>query len=88
MEAEIKKRLKWVRLYETCQDAGLVCLRCGISRPTLRKWLRRYTEQGVAGLIGHSRRPHSMPNRRVAEAQRNSIFDVTRSRIWRTAYSK
>jgi hypothetical protein len=29
-------RLGWVRLYEQVGHAGLVCRRCGISRPTLR----------------------------------------------------
>jgi transposase-like protein len=38
----VKTRLGWVRLYEQLGDFGLVCRRCGISRPTLRKWWRRY----------------------------------------------
>jgi transposase-like protein len=37
-----KARLAWVELYAKTGDAGLVCRRCGISRPTLRKWWRRY----------------------------------------------
>lgn len=32
-----KARLGWVELYAQTGDAGLVCQRCGISRPTLRK---------------------------------------------------
>ncbi len=28
-------------MYEECGDAGLVCRRCGISRPTLLKWAKR-----------------------------------------------
>lgn len=35
---QIQQRLQWVKLYETSGDARLVCRRCGISRPTLRKW--------------------------------------------------
>ena len=34
---EAKARLGWVKLYQQTGDAGLVCRRCGISRPTLRK---------------------------------------------------
>ena len=45
-----KARLQWVKLYEEIKDAGIVCRRCGISRPTLRKWLKRYAEKGLAGL--------------------------------------
>ena len=38
-------------------DAGLVCRRCGISRPTLREWWRRYQAEGIVGLEERSRRP-------------------------------
>lgn len=47
MNREIRQRLKWIKLYEETKNAGLVCRRCGISRPTLRKWLSRYKEQGL-----------------------------------------
>jgi len=42
MNREIRQRLKWIKLYEETKNAGLVCRSCGISRPTLRKWLSRY----------------------------------------------
>jgi hypothetical protein len=38
MNPEVKKRLKWIKVYEKTKNAGMTCLRCGISRPTLRKW--------------------------------------------------
>lgn len=65
MDKEIKKRLAWIKLYEETQNAGLVCRRSGISRPTLRKWLRRYHESGLEGLQEVSRRPHSSPNTKI-----------------------
>jgi transposase-like protein len=40
-------RLGWVQLYEQLGHAGVVCRRCGISRPTLRKWWRRYQAEGA-----------------------------------------
>lgn len=44
-------RLAWVRLYEQDRhSAGRRGLRCGISRPTLRKWWRRYQSRGVEDL--------------------------------------
>ena len=61
MKQEEKQRLGWVKLYEQTLDAGLTCRRCGISRPTLRKWWRRYQAQGGTGLQSVSRRPHSSP---------------------------
>ena len=42
MDDEIKTRFRWVALYLETKDAGLVCRKCGISRPTLRQWARRY----------------------------------------------
>jgi len=47
MSREVKQRLAWVQLYEQTGNAGLTCRRCGISRPTLRKWWRRYQEEGI-----------------------------------------
>ncbi|MEI7189724.1 helix-turn-helix domain-containing protein, partial [Dickeya dianthicola] len=57
MDREIQQRLLWVKLYETPGE----CRRCGISRPTLRKWWRRYLVQGITGLESHSRRPKRSP---------------------------
>lgn len=57
MESDVRKRLDWIKLYDSTANLGLICRRCGISRPTLRKWVQRYKELGVAGLSEHSRRP-------------------------------
>lgn len=68
MDTQIKARLKWVTLYEKKQDAGYVCRHCGISRPTLRKWYKRYQASGLNGLNGlkdQSRKPHYSPNKKI-----------------------
>jgi transposase InsO family protein len=67
MDKQIKARLKWVKLYLETNDAGYVCRRCGISRPTLRKWYKRYLEKGEKGLIEQSRKPHSSPSQKITE---------------------
>lgn len=41
----------------TSGDEWFVCRRCGIFRPTLRKWWCKYLAQGLTGLERHSRRP-------------------------------
>ena len=46
MDPEVRKRLEWIEFYHATKDAGLTCRKCGISRPTLRKWLKRYEEKG------------------------------------------
>jgi len=40
----------WISLYEKTGNASLTCWRCGISKPTLRKWWKRYQAQGPKGL--------------------------------------
>jgi transposase InsO family protein len=76
MEQEIRKRLSWIKMYQKVENAGVVCLRCGISRPTLRKWLRRYASQGEEGLKEQSRRPHRSPKRKMSEADRQEILGM------------
>ena len=53
----LSARLVWVHMYEQTGDVGLTCRRFGMSRPTLRKWWRRYQAEG----IGHSRSERSQP---------------------------
>src|SRR5215212_10798679 len=77
---DARTRLGWVRLYEEAGDAGLVCRRCGISRPTLRKWWRRYRAEGEAGLRDCSKRPRSSPGRKVLAEQEGLILRLRRER--------
>jgi hypothetical protein len=73
----LKARLAWVELYAKTDDAGLVCRRCGISRPTLRKWWRRFQVDGEAGLVEHSRRPHRLAAQKVFADQETLILVVS-----------
>lgn len=73
MNNEIRKRYRWIKSYEELGNAGVVCLRCGITRPTLRKWWKRYQENGLEGLQEESRRPRNSPNRKVFEKQEQLI---------------
>jgi len=47
MDEKTGARLGWGELSIKTQDAGFVCHRCGIGRPTLRKWFRRYEADGI-----------------------------------------
>ena len=74
MNQEIHTRLRWIKQYESSGNLGVTCQRCGISRPTLRKWLKRYEELGVHGLISKSRKPKVSPNRKIFEDQEQQIL--------------
>ena len=60
-----EERLRWMEAYKATGNAGFVCSQFNVSRPTLRKWWRRYQEAGVEGLKDSSRKPASSPNRKV-----------------------
>jgi transposase-like protein len=80
MNKEIRQRLKWIQYYESCGNAGLTCRRFGISRSTLRKWLRRYEEEGLEDLSSRSHRPLNSPNAKIGSAETNLIIDLRISR--------
>lgn len=81
MRPEVRKRLKWVKLYETTGDAGLTCLKCGISRPTLRKWASRYHSAGINGLENRSRRPKTSPNKKVSKETERWILQFRKAQL-------
>ncbi len=53
---------------------------CGVSRPTLRKWWRRYRAAGTAGLADRSRRPLNSPGRRVLAPLEQLIIKLRKGR--------
>jgi len=80
MNREIRQRLQWVKLYEEHGDAGYVCRRCGISRPTLREWWRRYQEAGLPGLENQNRRSLHPPAAKIGPHEERLILDLRHSR--------
>jgi transposase len=81
MKSQKEIRLEWVKLYLQTKNSEQVCLKCGISRPTLRKWVRRYEEGGEEALADQSRRPHSSPNRKVLQEQEKWILELRKRRL-------
>jgi transposase len=45
-------------------NISVLCRHYGISRKTGYKWLKRYREEGEAGLADRSRRPHRSPRKK------------------------
>jgi transposase len=41
--------------------------------PTVRKWLRRYQQQGPSGLVARSRAPHHQPRKTSAEVEQQVV---------------
>lgn len=80
MTCKIKMRLQWINAYEKTCDAGFVCRQYGISRPTLRKWIRRFKSDGIVGLEEHSRKPKSSPDKKRNKEIELQILDLRKTR--------
>ena len=65
-----------MKLFLHIRDRSIVCLKCGISRPTLRKWVRRFEDDGIEGLVTKSRRPKSSPATKVFAQHRAWIREL------------
>ena len=76
MDVEARKRLRWVELFLHIKNCSIVCLKCGISRPTLRKWLRRYEKKGAEGLVAESRKPKSSSATKILVQYREWIREL------------
>ncbi len=79
-EHVLQARRHWIALYQETNDAGFVCRRCGISRPTLRKWWRRFQQHGDEGLRSQSRRPHHSPAVKLTAQHEAWILDLRHKR--------
>ncbi len=73
-------RLAWIRLYEASGDAAETCRRFGISRPTFRKWLRRYRADGAEGLHDRSHVPLAPIRRGVSPDVEALVLAVRQER--------
>lgn len=58
-----------------------LCRRYGISRPTGHKWVKRYREEGLAGLEDRSHRPHSCPHL-IPEPFVKRILEIRNRHDW------
>jgi len=76
MDTEVRKRLRWVQLFEEFKNSTLVCRKCGVSRPTLRKWVERYRKHGLDGLVAISKKPKNSPKVRISERERAWIVEL------------
>ena len=83
VEQRIQARLTGGRLYASTQDAGLICRRCGLPHPTLRKWWRRFQAHDEEGLREHSRCPRKTPAPKVTPQYEELILKLRRERNYR-----
>lgn len=75
MNQETYARLKWIKHYQSC--GNLVSLVIVVaSRPTLRKWLKRYEKDGPSGFVSRNCRPKRSPNTKVFCDQEQQVISL------------
>ena len=62
-------RLLMVQRIEAGMPQAHVARQMGLSRGTVAKWWRRWCEEGEAGLVDRSSRPHRSPRRTAARVE-------------------
>jgi hypothetical protein len=67
MDAEARKRLRWVELFLRIENYSVVCQKRDISRPTLRKMGPALSRTGADDLSAASRKPKSPPGAKILD---------------------
>ena len=80
MSNKIQLRLNWIKFYQQVRNINKVCEHYGISRHTLRKWLRRYEELGETGLSDVTSRPKTFPLQKRSHEDENLIIKLRQER--------
>jgi transposase InsO family protein len=65
-----RSRLILIERIEAGRPAAHVAHEMGVSRATAYKWLRRWREEGPAGLVDRSSRPHRSPRQTPSRVER------------------
>jgi len=63
------QRIEFVVRASRGESLSSLCREYEISRPTGYLWLKRFRDQGVAGVQDHSRRPHLSPHQTAVEIE-------------------
>lgn len=80
MDDKFKLRLKWIELYQQLGNTSKTCEHFGISRFTLRKWIKRYKQQGQDGLLSLSSKPNNSPSQKRDATNEQLILSLRSER--------
>ena len=78
----VEQRLKAVNEVLDGATVTDVATRNGVTRQTLHAWLRRYADQGVAGLVDRSSRPETCPHQMSPEIETRVVEMRRAHRKW------
>jgi transposase InsO family protein len=63
------QRVEFVIRASRGESLSVLCREYGVSRPTGYLWLRRFQQEGIAGMAERSHRPHSSPGQTAAAVE-------------------
>ena len=72
-EGKVNLRLKIVHTWQECGSLRETARQLSISRNTVRKWVRRYQEEGEAGLQDRPCRTHRSPHQSPQEVEEQVV---------------
>jgi len=74
------ERVSFIMDYLAAQwTVSVLCLEYGISRPTVYKYIARFEELGIQGLLDFSRAPHIIANRTHEENREHNRFSPSQT---------
>nr|WP_243418147.1 IS481 family transposase [Actinomycetospora cinnamomea] len=65
----VEQRYRAVLAVQSGETAGVVAAQFGVSRQSVQNWLRRYRDDGLAGLVDQPRRPETSPSQTSVEVE-------------------
>ncbi len=74
-QASMIGREKLVAIHAQTGSISATARRCETSRNVVRKWVRRFEAEGLAGLEDRSRRPRHSPNRTPEAVQERILAE-------------
>lgn len=81
-ERNARTRQKWIQVYEQLGSITKTAIRCGISRPTLYRWIERARSDPDSKLLDKSKRPKDLTNNKVTKETEALILDIRKRHNW------
>lgn len=76
MKTTYDERIELIELIESGVPKSQACKIIGVSRPTADKWLKRFYDDGLEGLLNRKSKPHSTPTK-LSESDRKCILAIS-----------
>jgi len=80
-ERKIKAHEKWVKTYVELGSITKAALRCGVSRPTLYRWVKRYEEKPQIKLMIINNASKKIPRNKIIINHPDNSSSISNVRV-------